>query len=94
MEVIAGEERYETEVSQHGTRFRLDFSKVCTGVGEGSHGCWRNVSGHPHCAHTAGATTNQPTNQPTNHRSTGTPAWRRSTAGSWASSSRVTSSLM
>jgi hypothetical protein len=32
MEVIAGEQAFETEVSQHGVRFRLDFSKVrhCT----------------------------------------------------------------
>jgi tRNA (guanine37-N1)-methyltransferase len=29
MEVIAGEQAFETEVSQHGVRFRLDFSKVC-----------------------------------------------------------------
>ena len=28
MEVIAGEQQFETEVSQHGVRFRLDFSKV------------------------------------------------------------------
>uniref|UniRef100_A0A383WCY4 tRNA (guanine(37)-N1)-methyltransferase n=1 Tax=Tetradesmus obliquus TaxID=3088 RepID=A0A383WCY4_TETOB len=28
MEVIAGEQAFETEVSQHGVRFRLDFSKV------------------------------------------------------------------
>jgi tRNA G37 N-methylase Trm5 len=29
MEVLAGEPLFETEVSQHGCRFRLDFSKVC-----------------------------------------------------------------
>ena len=29
MEVIAGRECLETEVVQHGQRFRLDFSKVC-----------------------------------------------------------------
>lgn len=28
MEVVAGEERFETEVVQFNTRFRLDFSKV------------------------------------------------------------------
>lgn len=28
MEVIAGEQQFETEISQHGVRFRLDFSKV------------------------------------------------------------------
>ncbi|KAF6261234.1 Met-10+ like-protein-domain-containing protein [Scenedesmus sp. NREL 46B-D3] len=28
MEVIAGDQAFETEVSQHGVRFRLDFSKV------------------------------------------------------------------
>ena len=29
MEVLAGEPSFETEVLQHGIRFRLDFSKVC-----------------------------------------------------------------
>lgn len=28
MEVIAGREDFETEVVQHGLKFRLDFSKV------------------------------------------------------------------
>ncbi len=28
MEVIAGEPKLETEVTQHGARFRLDFSQV------------------------------------------------------------------
>ena len=28
MEVIGGEQRLETEVTQHGARFKLDFSQV------------------------------------------------------------------
>lgn len=34
MEVIAGEQQFETEVSQHGVRFRLDFSKVSRKSGD------------------------------------------------------------
>lgn len=39
MEVLAGEDNFEAEVSQHGARFRLDFSKVgttplCTAAGQ------------------------------------------------------------
>lgn len=34
MEVIAGEHTLETEVSQHGARFKLDFSQVSNGVWE------------------------------------------------------------
>jgi len=33
MEVIGGKEAFETEVVQHGYRFKLDFSKVGLGGG-------------------------------------------------------------
>jgi tRNA G37 N-methylase Trm5 len=42
MEVLAGEPLFETEVSQHGCRFRLDFSKVC-GM------CVRALHNKPEC---------------------------------------------
>ena len=29
MEVLAGEDRFETEVKENGCRFRMDYSKVC-----------------------------------------------------------------
>lgn len=42
MEVIAGEARLETDVWQHGTRFRLDYSKVAMGRHEmrAARGAW------------------------------------------------------
>jgi hypothetical protein len=35
MEVLAGENNFQAEVSQYGTRFRLDFSKVGRSRGGG-----------------------------------------------------------
>lgn len=30
MDVVAGEQRLETEVRQHSAKFKLDYSQVCT----------------------------------------------------------------
>ena len=44
MEVLAGEKEFEAEVSQHGTRFRLDLSKVRGGTVQGGGGtCGHDV---------------------------------------------------
>ena len=40
MEVLAGEGGTETEVRQHGARFKLDFRKVCAGPFHTSCQCW------------------------------------------------------